>query len=317
MTEAALAFWKSLTPEQQKKAGFEFKSEERLNWHFIPRDRLGLPLKEMTEEQKKLALALLATGLSKPGYEKATTIMTLEPILAEMEGPNRKFPRDPELYYVSLFGTPDAKGVWGWRVEGHHVSINMTLVDGKSIASAPAFLGSNPGLVMDGPRKGLRVLGNDEEMGRKIVKSFSDEQKAIGITTDKAPGEIILEPGGIKKRGLRPLEPAGIPFSKLNETQKELVKRLVQEYAHRLRSELADQDLAKIEAAGWDRVHFAWAGGVEQGQPHYYSLQGPTFIMEYDNTQNKANHVHSVWHDPSSHFGEDLLKRHYELEHSK
>jgi len=317
MADAAGAFWKSLAPDQQKKAGFDFKDAERLNWHFIPRDRKGLPIKEMKEDQRKLALALLATGLSKSGYDKATTIMTLESILAEMEGPNRKFPRDPELYYFSIFGTPDAKGAWGWRIEGHHVAFNYTIAGGKAVAASPAFLGTNPGLVKDGPRKGLRVLGNDEEMGRKIAQSLTGDQKTAGITTDKAPGEIILTPEGIAKRGLKPLEPAGIAFGKLNEAQQAQLKTLVKEYANRLRGDLAEQDLAKVEAAGWDKVSFAWAGGLEAGQGHYYSVQGPSFIIEYDNTQNNANHVHSVWHDPASHLGQDILKLHYEQEHNK
>ena len=316
MSGAATAFWKSLTPEQQKKAGFDFKSDERLNWHFIPRDRLGLPLKEMKEDQRKLALALLAAGLSKGGYDKATTIMTLEPILAEMEGPNRKFPRDPELYYFSIFGTPDSKGAWGWRVEGHHVAVNFTIAGGKAVAAAPAFLGTNPGLVKDGPRKGLRVLGNDEEMGRALVKSLSDEQKETAIISKDAMKdfkEIVLVPG----KKIEPLMPAGIAWAKLTAPQQEQLWTLIKEYANRLRGELAEQDLAKIETAGSDKVGFAWAGGLEAGQGHYYRVQGPTFIIEYDNTQNNANHVHSIWHDPAGHFGQDILKKHYEQEHSK
>ena len=313
MAAAATGFWKSLTPEQQAKARFEFKDEERLNWHFIPRDRKGLPIKEMTPDQKKLAIALLSTALSSKGLEKATTIMSIEQILAEMEGPNRKFPRDPELYYVSIFGTPDAKGVWGWRVEGHHVSINITLAGGKLIASTPAFLGSNPGEVKNGPRKGLRVLGNDEEMGRSIVKSLSDDQKAIAIFTKEAPKEIILVP----KEKLRTLEPVGIGWAKLDAKQQEAVWTLILEYANRLRGEFAEQDIAKIEKAGRDKVSFAWAGGLERNEPHYYRVQGPTFVIEYDNVQNGANHVHSVWHDPASSFGEDILRAHHEAEHNQ
>jgi hypothetical protein len=316
MAEAAGALWKSLTPEQQKAAGFGFDDKERLNWHFIPRDRKGLPLKEMKEDQRKLALALLATGLSKSGYDKATTIMTLEPILAEMEGPNRKFPRDPELYYFSIFGTPGAKGAWGWRVEGHHVSVNVTVAGGNAVAAAPAFLGTNPGLVKEGPRKGLRVLGNDEEMGRTLVKSLSDEQKEMAIISKDAMKdfkEIVLIPD----KKVEPLSPAGIAWGKLGSPQQEQLWTLIREYANRLRGELADQDLAKIERAGKDKITFAWAGGLEAGQGHYYRVQGPTFIIEYDNTQNGANHVHSVWHDPASHFGQDILKRHYEQEHNQ
>jgi hypothetical protein len=312
MATAASGLWKALTPEQQAKAHFDFKDEERYNWHFIPRERKGLPIKEMTADQKKLAIALLSTALSPKGLEKATTIMSIEQILAEMEGPNRKFPRDPELYFISIFGTPDAKGVWGWRVEGHHVSVNITLAGGKLITSTPAFLGSNPGEVKNGPRKGLRVLGNDEEMGRSIVKSLNDEQKAVAIFTKEAPKEVILVP----KERIRTLEPVGIGWAKLDAKQQEAVWTLILEYANRLRGEFAEQDIAKIEKAGRDKLSFGWAGGLERGEPHYYRVQGPTFVIEYDNVQNGANHVHSVWHDPLSNFGEDILRAHHEAEHN-
>lgn len=321
MVAAATGFWKSLTPEQQAKAHFDFKTDEklnydgdeRLNWHFIPRDRKGLPIKEMTPDQRKLAVGLLSTALSSKGLEKATTIMSIEQILAEMEGPNRKFPRDPELYYFSIFGSPDMKGIWGWRVEGHHVSINITVADGKKISSTPAFLGSNPGEVKNGPRKGLRVLGNDEEMGRSIVKSMNDEQKSAAVFTKDAPKEIILIP----KEKVRKLDPVGIEWAKMDAKQQEAVWALIQEYANRLRGELAERDLAKIESTGKDKITFGWAGGLERGEPHYYRVQGPTFIIEYDNVQNGANHVHSVWHDPASNFGEDILRAHHEAEHNK
>ena len=313
MVAAASGFWKSLRPEQQAKARFEFKDEERLNWHFIPRDRKGLPIKDMTADQRKLAVALLSTALSSKGLEKATTIMSIEQILAEMEGPNRKMPRDPELYYFSIFGTPDAKGLWGWRVEGHHVSLNITLADGKAITATPAFLGSNPGEVKNGPRKGLRVLGNDEEMGRAIVKSLTDEQKAVAVFTKDAPKEMILVP----KEKVRALDPVGLGWAKLDAKQQDAVWTLIQEYANRLRGELAERDLAKIDKAGKDKIAFGWAGGLERGEPHYYRIQGPTFVIEYDNVQNGANHVHSVWHDPASNFGEDILREHHEAEHNK
>jgi hypothetical protein len=313
MAAAASGLWKSLSSDQQAKAHFEFKDEERLNWHFIPRDRKGLPIKDMNPDQRKLAMGLLGTALSAKGLEKATTIMSLEQVLFEMEGPNGKMKRDPELYYFSIFGTPDAKGTWGWRVEGHHVSINITVAAGKAIAATPAFLGSNPGEVKNGPRKGVRVLGNDEEMGRSIVKSLTAEQKAVAVYTTDAPKELILVP----KTKVKPLDPAGLSWGKLDAKQQEALWVLIQEYANRLRGELAGQDLEKAERAGKDKIAFAWAGGLERGEPHYYRVQGPTFVIEYDNVQNGANHVHSVWHDPTSNFGEDILRLHHEAEHNK
>lgn len=313
MTKAATSLWESLSAEQRTKAAFEWKDAERLNWHFIPRARKGLPVKEMNEDQRKLALALLKSGMSDAGFTKATTIMSLEAILREMEGPNGKMVRDPELYYVSVFGKPGGAATWGWRWEGHHLALNFTVVGGKHVLGAPAFMGSNPGVVKQGPRQGLRVLGDDEELGRKLVKLLKPEQAKDAIVAEKAPADILLMPG--KKVEL--LTPAGIAWGKLDADQQALLWTIVGEYAGRLRGELAKQDLDAIEKAGKDKLAFAWAGGKEVGEGHYYRVQGPTFVLEYDNTQNNANHVHSVWHDPANNFGEDLLKKHYEQEHTK
>ncbi|HYE99288.1 MAG TPA: DUF3500 domain-containing protein [Planctomycetota bacterium] len=307
MTKAATAFWKALSPEQQQKAGFEMKDPERLNWHFIPRSRKGLPVKEMSPEQRKLADDLLATGLSEMGFKKATIIMSLEAILRELEGPNGRMVRDPELYYVSVFGQPGAAATWGWRFEGHHLSLNFTVVGGKIVLGAPSFFGSNPGMVKSGPREGLRILGEDEDLGRRIVKSLDADQKKAGIIDVKAPADVLFVPG--KRPG--PLEPAGIAWGALKPEQQALVWDLVQLYANRMRPEMARADLAAIEKAGKDKLNFAWAGGLEPGEGHYYRIQGPTFTIEYDNTQGNANHVHSVWHDHANNFAEDVLKKHY------
>jgi hypothetical protein len=315
MLSAANAFLASLTPEQKKQATFAYDADERMHWNFIPDEafpRNGLPIKDMTEPQRKLAMALLQSGLSARGYQTYTSIMALENILRAIEG-GQRFKRDPEAHRFSIFGTPDAKGTWGWRVEGHHISLNLTIAAGKAIAATPAFFGSNPGEVKNGPRKGVRVLGNDEEMGRAIVKSMTDDQKAVTIWTKDAPKEMILVP----KEKIRPLTPAGIAWDKLNPKQQEALWVLIEEYANRLRGELAGQDLEKAEKAGKDKISFAWAGGLERGEPHYYRVQGPTFVIEYDNVQNGANHVHSVWHDPASNFGEDILRLHHQAEHNK
>ena len=181
MTDAANKFLAGLTAEQRAKAVFEWKSDERENWHFIPRDRKGLPLRELKPEQRALALALLAEGLSHQGYAKATNIMTLESVLADLEGPNRRFPRDPELYYFSVFGKPEASGTWGWRVEGHHLAANFTIVNGRFFASTPSFLGANPAKVLKGPRQGVRVLALEEDYARDLVTSLNGEQRKLGI----------------------------------------------------------------------------------------------------------------------------------------
>ena len=307
MAEAANDFLAALKPEQKAKATFDLKDVERSNWNFVPLTRKGLTFKEMTPGQRLLGQALLNSGLSQRGYMKATTIMSLDDVLKEMEqgsGPTR----DPELYYVSIFGKPGETGTWGWRVEGHHLSLNFTIVDGTNITVTPSFFGSNPAEVRQGPRIGLRVLGVEDDLGHQLVKSFNDEQKRIAIYTNNAPREIIT--GNDRKAKL--LTPTGLTASKMEKPQQELLRQIIEEYVRRYRPELADDDLKKIESGGWEKISFAWAGGVEPGQGHYYRVQGPTFLMEFDNTQNNANHIHTVWRDLQNDFGDDLLRKHYD-----
>jgi Protein of unknown function (DUF3500) len=306
MAAAAGKFLDALPPELRAKASFDWKADERMNWHFIPKDRKGLSLKEMSPDQRKLAHALLLTGLSTHGYNKATNIMSLEPVLFEMEGTERKFPRDAVLYYFSLFGKPEPKGTWGWRVEGHHFSANFTIVKGEFFASTPSFLGSNPAEIRQGARKGVRVLAAEEDIARALVKSLDDEQQKDAVIDTKAPDDILTA----AKRKVTALEEKGIYAAKLTAAQRATLMKLIREYVERVRPELAKEDLRKIEAAGVDKVQFAWAGGLEKGVRHYYRVQGPTFLLEYDNTQNNANHIHAVWRDFNGDFGEDLLRKH-------
>lgn len=307
MAHAASNLWASLTDAQKAKAGFAFKDDQRYDWHFIPRPRKGLPWKEMTPAQQALGHGLLASGMSSRGYIQAETIMSLEAILQEME--QGKGPvRDPELYYFSIFGTPNDKEPWGWRVEGHHLSLNFTVDGGKGAVGGPTFMGANPGEVRVGQRKGLRVLAHEEDLGRKLAKSLTDDQKKKGILAGDAPKDII----SFVARKAKPIDPAGILAADLTAEQKAMLTDLIAVYAEKLRPEIASQDLAKILKAGVDKVGFAWAGGLEPGEPHYYRIQGPTFLLEYDNTQNNANHIHCVWRDYEADFGEDLLKQHYE-----
>ena len=307
MASAANTFLASLSPEQKSKATFEFKGDERYDWHFVPRERKGISLKELTPAQRPLAHALLNSGLSQRGYASAVTIISLEQILKEIEG-GRGPARDPELYFVQVFGSPGPKGAWGWRFEGHHLSLNFTVVEGRAVAGAPNFFGTNPGEVRDGPRKGLRVLGAEEDMGRKLVMSLDDSQRKTAIFSADAPKDIIT--GNARKAQIEGKQ--GLPFMQLTPPQRQQLAALVELYANRLRGEMAGQDLRRIADKGWDQVVFAWAGGTEPRQPHYYRVQGPTFLIEYDNTQNNANHVHSVWRDLENDFGEDALRKHHE-----
>ena len=306
MVSAARAFLSTLRPDQRTKALYEFNADERLNFHFVPKVRGGLPYKEMDETQQRAALELLKTSLSAGGYKKVSAIRELEKVLAVIEQ-GRGPARDTELYYFAIFGEPADSGIWGWRYEGHHVSLNWTSVKGNVIASSPQFLGSNPGDVREGPMKGTRVLAAEEDLGRALVKSLTGEQIKAGIIAEKAPADILT----VNKRDVSPLENQGIEYSRLNRDQQGMLLTLIREYANVQRPELAKTRLDKVRKAGLDGVRFAWMGGVEKGEGHYYRIQGPTFLIEYDNTQNNANHIHTVWRDFKGDFGRDMIAEHY------
>ena len=307
MAAAANKFLASLDAGQKARAQFDFKADDRLDWHYIPKDRKGLTIREMSAEQRKLVHALLLTGYSQHGYAKATNVMSLEPVLHELEGAGRKFPRDQELYHVFIFGTPEARGTWGWRFEGHHLSANFTIIKGEYFASTPSFFGSNPAEVRQGPRQGLRVLAAEEDRGRELIQSLDAQQRKAAIFDATAPKEIFTE----AKHKVQALESAGITAARFTSEQRGRLMKLIEEYVQRVRPELASEDLKKIKAAGVEKIQFAWAGGIEKGEGHYYRVQGPTFLLEYDNTQNNNNHIHAVWRDFANDFGEDLLRKHY------
>jgi len=305
IAQAASTFLASLDDNARAKAQLPFDSEERFNWHFVPKPRAGLPLKGMTDPQRSAAMALLRAGLSAKGYTKAEMIRGLEVVLAEMEqDPVR---RDPDLYYVSIFGEPVADGTWGWRFEGHHISLNWTFVRGQSIVPTPQFFGSNPDAVRNGPLTDTRVLAAEQDLARALLESFSEEQRAQAIVSATAPPDIF---SGHQRRAAT-LEENGIAFSDLTTEQRGLLLAVIDEYAGAQPVAVAEARLARLREAGLDRIRFAWMGGLLRGEPHYYRLQGPTFLIEYDNTQNDANHVHAVWRDFEGDFGIDLLKEHY------
>lgn len=309
MTTAAESFLGSLDPAHRARAVFPLASEERENFHYIPRERLGLPLKDMNARQRTLASALLRAGLSSRSISQIDAIIALELVLREMEQDSVR--RDPEKYFVSIFGTPSAVGNWGWRFEGHHVSVNFTVAGGK-VSGTPSFLGSNPAELRSGPQSGQRVFTDEEDIARELVKSLDDSQRSTAIIAGSAPREIFTA----ANRKVDPLSPAGLPTTRLTRQQSDRLMTLLRTFVFRHREGIAEQDLKDIMDAGWDRVHFAWAGGFEKGEPHYYRIQGPTFVIEYDNVQNGANHVHSVWRDFEGDFGRDLLGEHYQRDHS-
>jgi len=319
MAAAATHFLASLTPEQRQQASFAFNADERLHWHFIPTEmfpRNGLMIKAMTEPQRKLARDLLRAGLSQRGYLTATSIMDLEAVLGEIERLQRErtpprqgattLVRDPEKYFFSIFGTPSPKDTWGWRVEGHHVSLNFTVVNGTLVAGSPSFFGSNPAEVRDGPKKGLRILGAEEDAARALLEALDASQREKATVEKVAPGDMVT----MNKNDINPLSPVGIMADAMTPKQRDLLMKLIDAYAGAMASDIAADRMARLRKAGLEKIAFAWAGPVDRGQKHYYRIQGPTFLVEYDNTQNDANHIHSVWRDFNGDFGRDLLREH-------
>jgi Protein of unknown function (DUF3500) len=308
MVAAADKFVASLTDDQKAKATFDFDNKERTNWHFVPRQdaqkrptRKGLPLQDMTREQKKLAMDLVAAGTSASGDKKATTIMSLEAILRDLEKKGSMV-RNPEWYFFTVFGTPSKTTKWGWRVEGHHLSLNFVVDNGKVAASTPAFFGANPATVKAGKRKGLRTLPEAEDLAKELFKALDEDQRKVACQQKQFP-EIGQE-DTVPNVG----EPKGIPAEKMTKKQREVLTKLVQSYAGRMPAEVSEVEMKRVKDAGVDKIHFAYAGGVEEGKPYTYRVHGPTFVIEFLNVQrdsagNPANHIHSAWRNLKGDFG--------------
>lgn len=309
---AAQRFIDTLEPGMQAK--YLFQDAERGNFHFFPVSRRGVPLKQLKEGQRHLALALMSTTLSHVGNQKVLTVMSLGDYLKETDKqPNVH--RDSDQYHVTIFGTPSAEGNWGYRFEGFHLSLNVTIVRGRWIAVTPSFIGAIPAIIPSGPRKGLQVLKDETDLGRALAKTFTPEQQQTGF--GKIPDFLKETVGGFVTGNVRKLErgkPRGLAASNMTTEQRDLLMRLVRVHVGRIRKELADQDLARIERAGTENIHFRWDGSVELGKPHHYLIQGPTFLIEYDNTQDGANHVHCIYRDFANDFG-DALVEHYKMHH--
>ena len=312
-TTAATRFLASLNPEQRAKANLKFDDPNRFDWHYIPRpgQRKGLPIKEMTPAQRQAAQALLGTALSAKGLKQSSQIMNDLELVLRGDGPNPASNRDPELYYFTVFGTPGDKAAWGWRVEGHHLSQNFTLVNGNLSAWTPDFYGANPAEVMEGSRKGLRVLAAEEDRGLELLRALDAEQKQAAVLQNNVPNDMITT----NARSVNPLSPDGLPAARMTPSQQKLLRQLITEYASRMVDDIATERMRRIDAAGFDKVGFAWIGADALHEPHYYRVQGPTFLIEFDNVQTNANHIHSVWRDFTGDFGDDVLKAHYETAH--
>ncbi len=309
MAQAAAAFLATLDAPARRRAAWPFADAERRNWHYVPRGREGLAFKDMAAPAQAAAHALMQASLSATGYAKAVNVVRLEEVLRQIEALG--FFRDPGKYHVSVFGAPGPDAPWGWRLEGHHLSLNFTLIPGRPVAVTPAFVGANPARVAAGPLAGLRTLGEEQDLGVALARSVGPALRARLVIEARSPGDIVSGPG--RDDALR--TPAGVALADLGPESRALALRLVETYARTMRGELAEQELDRMRRAGVERLHVAWAGPIDPARPHYYRLHGPTLLIEYDNTQNDANHVHTVWRDPAGDFGGDPLRSHYRHGH--
>jgi hypothetical protein len=315
--EKANTFLNSLSEELKAKTLFSLEDSERFNMNYVPIPREGATFHDFNEAQKTAALDLLRASLSKEGFRKSQEIMELEKVLRIIENDdNDKMPdgrprRDPLNYHFCIFGNPSKDKPWGWRFEGHHLSLNFTSTDGAISSSTPTFFGTNPGIVRSTEYKGMEVLKKEAELGFQLVNSLNKEQLNTVLFTDVAPNDII----SLTKRNAEKLEPLGLSYSDLTKNQQKTFMALLELYLNNFEHEFAEGFRDKINQAGIDKLYFAWAGSLQPGKGHYFRIQGPTLLIEYDNTQNNANHVHTVVRDLTNDYGEDVLKAHYEKEH--
>lgn len=300
------SFLDALSAEQREATRWPFEDGERFNWHYVPRSRAGLPIREMGDATRAAFDDLLRHALSEAGYDKATGIMRLEEPLGLIE--NRPHARDPDNYSITVFGEP-GQGPWGWRIEGHHLSLNFTGWTEELLAAMPAFWGSNPARVPEGyPMAGHRVLGHETDLAYALIRGLEGPARERATIATTSLGNIITGPG----RETLVDEREGLPLAAMPEGTRNLALDLLATYAHNLRGDLAERELGRVREAGIDEVCFAWGGPLESGRAHYWRLHGPITLIEFDNTQNDANHIHSIWHDLRHNFGGDLLRRHYE-----
>lgn len=309
LAKKANTFLNTLSADLRAQAQFDFGDAERFNWNFVPIARKGPSFRDFDVEQKNAAISLLRASLSDQGYQKARQIIELENVLKALEkrAPADNY-RDPLNYHISIFGEPSSSKEWGWRFEGHHISLNFSSLRGILISSTPSFFGSNPAIVASGEKKGTQVLKKEMELGFLLLNSLDEGQLKKVRFAEKAPSDIIT--GNSRKASL--LSPLGIKFRDLSAVQKKIFIQLLDVYIKNYTAEFSKKFLSDMNKSGIDDLHFAWAGSLKSGSGHYYRIQGKSLLIEYDNTQNNSNHVHTVVRDLSNDFGDDVLKGHYQ-----
>ena len=298
----------SLTPVQKEAVSFALDDPAKTRWHYLPHSsfaREGVPLSEMSPEQEEKTYALLDAYLSESGYDQMQQIIDLENYLAIAE--NDPIKRDATKYYIALYGTPHQDSLWAWSFEGHHISLNFT-ISPDAINFAPAFWGANPGIVPDGPDKGKVVLKNDHNWGLELVNSLSPKQLAKTLVSSQTYGEILTS----NQPAVEFIKDNGISFSQLNPYQKQLLKKIIYLHLERMEKPVIQKAEFLLDAENWNKITFSWAGKIKKLNAHYYRIQGQSFLIEYDNSQNNGNHIHSVWRTFEGDFGKDLIKEHYQ-----
>ncbi len=306
MRAAAEAVVASVEPGKRARLVLPLADPQRTEWHYTPRSRPGLAFGELDAAQRDAVHRLLRTALSSVGHRKVLNIIELELVLREIE--TFGLLRDPGKYSVVFFGAPGASQPWGWRFEGHHLSLNFTLRGDAAVATTPSFFGANPAEVRKGPRQGLRVLAAEEDEARKLLGSLDAAQRRAAIVNSRSYGDIVTA----ARDRVAPLDNRGVEARALGEAQKAQLKKLIETYADSFEPQLRADRIARA-GEDFDAVRFAWAGPTERGKPHYYRVQGARFLIEYDSSQNDGNHVHTVWRDYDGDFGRDLLREHHTL----
>jgi hypothetical protein len=315
IADKANTFIQSLTDSQRNKTLYPFDTEERYRFVYVPvDDRKGITVNELNTTQRRMLMDLLSNCLSEEGVKKVNDIMQLEILLKELENrPPEDHHRDPGKYFISIFGIPANNTIWGWRFEGHHIAFNFSANKKQLVAATPNFMGTNPAIVLSGPQKGKEILKDETAKGFALVNALSAEELKKALINTTAPAEIIT--GNNRKAMIE--HPEGIRYNELLPANQQLMLQLMNVYIHRYTKLFADAMLKDIQTAGLDKLWFCWAGSTEHllGKPCYYRIQGPTIIIEYDNTQNNANHVHTTVRDLKNDFGGDELLEHYRQKH--
>ncbi|MCC7216569.1 MAG: DUF3500 domain-containing protein [Burkholderiales bacterium] len=305
MRVAAEQLLAALPEPAREKVARPFDDRDRVDWHYTPRSRNGVALKELDRKGRDAVHALLREALSAAGYRKVVNIIELELVLRELE--TFGLMRDPERYHLTVYGTPSRTAAWGWRFEGHHLSLNFTLAGDRMVVDTPSFLGANPATVPRGAAAGLRVLAAEEDEARVLLALLADAQRRMAVFDTRTYGDIVTT----NAAKVDPPQPAGLAAADMTEAQRAQLVKLIDVYARTFEPALAEARMARVREGGIENVRFGWAGSTERGRPHYYRVQGPLFLIEYDASPNDGNHIHTVWRDFNGDFGRDLLRLHY------